>query len=131
MRGEVIARFGRRANGWENDGINIAAAEGTPVWAAENGIVVYAGEDVPAFGRMVIVRHAGGWLTAYAHNREILVGVGDVVRRGQTIARVGRTGSVDRPQLHFQIRRGREPVDPLAHLPRGTRLAARAGSAVQ
>ena len=131
VRGRVIARFGRRADGWENDGVNIAAPEGTPVRAAENGIVVYAGEDIPAFGRMVILRHAGGWLTAYAHNAELLVRVGDVVRRGQTIAKVGSSGAVDRPQLHFQLRRGREPVDPLAHLPRTTRVAARGGSALQ
>jgi len=131
VQGQVIARFGRRADGWKNDGINIAAPAGAPVHAAENGIVVYAGEDIPAFGRMVILRHADGWLTTYAHNAELLVQVGDVVRRGQTIAKVGRTGSVDRPQLHFQLRQGRKPVDPLAHLPRATHVAARTGSAVQ
>jgi len=134
VEGRVIARFGRRASGLENDGINIAAPEGTPVRAAEGGVVVYAGEAIPAFGRMVILRHAGGWLTAYAHNRTLLVTVGDVVRRGQVIAKVGRTGAVDRPQLHFQIRRGRRPVDPLAHLPPPRRprlVAVRAGSAAQ
>ncbi len=129
VEGPILARFGRRRNGLENDGINIAAPEGTPVRAAESGVVVYAGEAIPAFGRMVILRHAGGWLTAYAHNRTLLVTVGDVVRRGQIIAKVGQTGEVDRPQLHFQLRRGRRPVDPLAHLPprRPRMVAARGG----
>ncbi len=125
VQGEVIARFGRRPNGLRNDGINIAAPEGTPVRAAEAGVVVYAGEAIPAFGRMLIIRHAGGYLTAYAHNRVLLVTVGDVVRRGQIIARVGKSGEVARPQLHFQIRKGRSPQDPLALLGPARRVAAR------
>ena len=112
VQGEVVDGFGPKPDGRRNDGINIAARAGTPVRAAENGIVVYAGSAVPAFGRMLIIRHAGGYLTTYAHNEALLVTVGDRVRRGQIVARVGATGNVARPQLHFQLRAGRDPVDP-------------------
>ncbi len=125
VEGPILARFGKRANGLRNDGINIAAPEGTPVRAAESGVVVYAGDAIPAFGRMLIIRHADGYLTAYAHNATLLVSVGDVVRRGQTIARVGHTGDVATPQLHFQLRRGSRPLDPLAYLGKPAHLAAR------
>ncbi len=112
VRGEILDGFGAKPDGRRNDGINIAGRRGEPVRAAEAGVVVYAGADVSAFGRMLIIRHAGGYVTAYAHNDALLVGVGDVVRRGQVIARLGASGAVTRPQLHFQIRAGIEPVDP-------------------
>ena len=123
----MLDEFGVKPDGRRNDGINIAARAGTPVRAAENGIVVYAGSAVPAFGRMLIIRHAGGYLTTYAHNAALLVTVGDRVRRGQIVARVGATGDVARPQLHFQLRAGREPVDPRRLLRGGTELARRSG----
>jgi murein DD-endopeptidase MepM/ murein hydrolase activator NlpD len=101
-----------------NDGINIAAAAGTPVRASEAGTVAYAGNELRGFGNMLLLKHGGGWVTAYAHNKELLVKRGEKVRRGQVIARVGSTGGVDQPQLHFEIRKGKRAVDPLDELPR-------------
>jgi murein DD-endopeptidase MepM/ murein hydrolase activator NlpD len=83
------------------------------VVAAENGIVVFAGNEIPGFGQMLLISHADGFMTAYAHNRELLVGVGDRVERGQKVAAVGRTGNVRSPQLHFELRDGKEPIDPV------------------
>jgi murein DD-endopeptidase MepM/ murein hydrolase activator NlpD len=116
VRGEIASAFGKKPNGARNDGINIRAPEGTPVLAAENGVVVYAGDEIPGYGRMLLVGHAHGFTTAYAHNRDLLVGVGDVVDRGQRIATVGTTGDVGTPQLHFELRDGKDPIDPVAHL---------------
>ena len=91
--------------------------------AAESGVVAYAGNEVRGFGNMLLLKHADGWVTAYAHNQELLVRRGDRVQRGQVIARVGSTGSVDRPQLHFEIRKGKQAVDPLEELPRPSAAA--------
>ena len=124
-RGEVIGTFGTKPDGRRNDGINIAAPAGTLVRAAENGLVVYADEDLAAFGRMLLVRHAGGYLSAYAHNEALLVTRGDIVTRGQPIAKVGRSGDVVEPQLHFEIRQGKSPVDPTALLGEGEISIAR------
>jgi murein DD-endopeptidase MepM/ murein hydrolase activator NlpD len=124
--GDVISTFGAKPDGRRNDGINIAAPAGSIVRAAENGLVVYADEDLAAFGRMLLVRHADGYLTAYAHNDALLVTRGDTVTRGQPIAKVGRSGEVVEPQLHFEIRRGKSAVDPVALLGDGdVRLAQR------
>lgn len=112
VRGPVLSSFGRKQSGVHNDGINIVAPRGTPVRAAENGVVAYAGEELRGFGRLLLIKHADGWITAYAHNEKLLVARGDVVKRGQTIARVGSSGSVDRPQLHFEVRRGTRAVNP-------------------
>ena len=112
VRGPVLSSFGRKKSGVHNDGINIVAPRGTPVRAAENGVVAYAGEELKGFGRLLLIKHADGWITAYAHNEKLLVTRGDVVKRGQTIARVGSSGSVDRPQLHFEVRRGTRAVNP-------------------
>jgi len=116
VRGKLVSRFGPKSGGRHNDGINIAAPKGAPVRAAENGVVAYAGDDLADFGNLILIRHDGGWVTAYAHNAEILVERGDTVQRGQTIARVGTTGSVDRHQLHFEIRKGTRAVDPEEYL---------------
>ncbi len=116
VRGEVIGRFGGSDQGLHNDGINIAVPEGTPIRAADTGVVAYAGNEIQGFGTLVLIKHAGGWMTAYAHAARLEVRRGDTVRRGQVIARAGRSGSVDRPQLHFEIRRDARPVDPLDHL---------------
>lgn len=125
VRGDILSRFGEQPNGARNDGINIAARQGTPVHAAENGIVVYAGEAIAGFGRMLLIRHADGFTTAYAHNARLLVSVGDEVTRGQPIAEVGATGAVQRPQLHFELRAGRQAIDPAKHLVRtGTQVAS-------
>jgi murein DD-endopeptidase MepM/ murein hydrolase activator NlpD len=115
-RGRIVAGFGRRPNGEQNDGINIALPEGTPIKAAESGTVIYAGNELTGFGNLVLVRHADGWVTAYAHAKEITVARGAEVRRGQVIGTVGATGAVNQPQLHFELRKGSTPVDPLPHL---------------
>ncbi len=116
VQGPVAVGFGNRGKGVRNDGINILARRGTGVRAAENGVVAYSGNAVRGFGNLVLIKHAGGWMSAYAHNEVLLVRTGQKVRRGQTISRVGSTGSVNRPQLHFELRRGRRAVDPLRYL---------------
>ena len=116
LRGAVISRFGPKAGGLHNDGINIAASTGAPIVAAEDGVVAYAGNELRGFGNLLLVRHAGGWTTAYAHGERLLVKRGDRVRKGDVIARVGATGRVQRPQLHFELRRGTDAVDPLRFL---------------
>jgi hypothetical protein len=93
--------------------------EGTPIRAAEDGVVAYAGNELKTYGNLVLVRHANGYVTAYAHASEILVKRDDPVKRGQIIAKVGQTGSVTTPQLHFEIRKGSTPVDPAPFLDRG------------
>jgi murein DD-endopeptidase MepM/ murein hydrolase activator NlpD len=116
--GEVISRFGPKPGGLYNDGVNIAAREGTPVLAAADGTVAYAGKELKGFGNLILIRHANGWISAYAHNESLLVAKGDVVRHGQPIARVGKSGDVERPQLHFELREETDAVDPLLYLPR-------------
>jgi murein DD-endopeptidase MepM/ murein hydrolase activator NlpD len=116
VRGRVISSFGEKSNGTTNDGINIAVPEGTSVRAAENGVVIYSGSELEGFGNLVLVRHANDWVTAYAHNSELLVNRGDTISRGQVIARAGKTGNVNSPQLRFELRKGSNPVDPLKHL---------------
>jgi murein DD-endopeptidase MepM/ murein hydrolase activator NlpD len=118
VRGRVIAGFGRRPDGTQNDGINLAVPQGTDIHAAEGGRVAYAGNEIRAYGNLILIRHDNGWVTAYAHNDQILVKRDDVVRRGQVIAKAGRTGTVDQPQVHFELRQGAKPVDPLPHMER-------------
>ncbi len=116
VRGRIISTFGPKAGGQHNDGINVAVPEGTEIKAAEDGVVAYAGNELKGYGNLVLLRHADGWMTAYAHNSQLLVKRGDSVRRGQTIARAGQTGGVSSPQLHFEIRKGSTPVDPTQYL---------------
>ena len=116
VRGRVIAGFGPKPNGIQNDGINLAVPEGTPVKAADDGVVAYAGNELKGYGNLVLVRHSNGFVTAYAHASEIMVKRGDAVKRGQVIAKSGQTGSVASPQLHFEIRKGATPVDPSQYL---------------
>jgi len=117
VRGHVLEGFGAGHGGTQNDGINIAARAGAPVYAAASGEVVYVGNELRGYGNLVLLKHEGGYITAYAHNAAILVRKGEHVVRGQTIARVGKTGEVGSPQLHFEIRQGRNPVDPVQFLP--------------
>ena len=112
----MIAGYGPTPNGQQNDGINLALPEGTPVKAAEDGVVAYAGNELKGYGNLVLVRHANGYVTAYAHAKELLVKRGEQVKRGQTIAVSGQTGSVNAPQLHFEIRKGSSPLDPMRFL---------------
>ncbi len=116
-RGRVISGAGAMTNGQQNDGINLALPEGTPVHAAEDGVVAYAGSELKGYGNLVLIRHSNGFVTAYAHASEIMVKRGDQVRRGQVIAKSGQTGNVSSPQLHFEIRKGSTPVDPMQYLP--------------
>jgi murein DD-endopeptidase MepM/ murein hydrolase activator NlpD len=116
VRGKVITTYGAKTNGKTNDGINLAVPEGTPVKAAEDGVVAYSGNELKGYGNLVLVRHANGYVTAYAHASELLVKRGDVIKRGQVIAKSGQSGEVGSPQLHFEIRKGSTPVDPLQFL---------------
>ena len=116
VRGRVLAGFGPTPDGLHNDGINIAARAGAPVIAAENGVVVYAGSELKGFGNLLLIRHADGWMTAYAHLDKQLVKKGQKVTKGQAIGTVGSTGGVSQPQLHFEIRRGTQAVDPAKFL---------------
>lgn len=116
VRGQVISGFGPKGKGLHNDGINIAAPAGSAVKAADNGVVVYAGSELEGFGNLILIKHAGGYITAYGHNSRVLVKIGDTIRRGQAIAQVGSSGHVDRPQLHFEVRRGKQALDPVRYL---------------
>jgi murein DD-endopeptidase MepM/ murein hydrolase activator NlpD len=116
VRGKIISGYGAKTNGQHNDGINLSVPEGTEIKAAENGVVAYSGTELKGYGNLVLLRHADGWMTAYAHNSQLLVKRGDQVRRGQPIARAGQTGGVSSPQVHFEIRKGSTPVDPTQYL---------------
>ncbi len=125
VRGSLIASYGAGENGTHNDGINIAAPRGTIVVAAGAGTVAYAGNELRGYGNLVLIKHINGWMTAYAHNSALLVKRGEKVRRGQPIARVGTTGAVGEPQLHFEIRHGTKALDPVDYLPAITAASAR------
>lgn len=112
VKGPIISSYGPKEGGLHNDGINIAAPVGTPVKAAQSGVVAYAGNELKGYGNLLLVRHANGWMTAYAHNSKLLVKRGDTVTRGQTISLSGSSGSVTSPQVHFEIRKGSKAVDP-------------------
>ena len=116
VRGRVITAYGAKTNGKANDGINLAVPEGTPVKAADDGVVAYSGNELKGYGNLVLIRHANGYVTAYAHASELLVKRGDTIKRGQVIAKSGQSGEVASPQLHFEIRKGSSPVDPLQFL---------------
>ncbi len=116
VRGRIISGFGKKPSGERNDGINLAVPEGTSVKAAEDGTVIYAGNELKSYGNLVLIRHTNGWVSAYAHNSKLEVKRGDQVRRGQVIALSGMTGGVTTPQVHFELRKDATPVDPLQHM---------------
>ena len=116
VKGRIVSAFGTRPDGGHNDGIDLAVPQGTSVMAAENGVVAYAGNELKGYGNLILIRHANNWVSAYAHNEEILVKRGDKVRRGQIIAKAGATGSVTQPQVHFELRKGSRPVDPTKYM---------------
>ncbi len=116
VRGKVISGFGSKPNGLKNEGINIAVPEGTSIRAAESGVVAYAGNELKGYGNLVLIRHEGGYVTAYAHAKEIFVKRGDTVKRGDVIAKAGQTGSVSSPQVHFEVRKGATALDPMKFL---------------
>jgi murein DD-endopeptidase MepM/ murein hydrolase activator NlpD len=112
LPGRIISGFGAKPGGRFNDGVNLKANAGEAVRAAGDGVVAYAGDAIPGFGNLLLVKHAGGWVSAYAHNEALLVARGARVKAGEAIARAGQSGAVAEPQLHFELRRGRTPVDP-------------------
>lgn len=116
IKGKILSGYGAKSGGLFNDGINIGAAKGTTVKAAENGVVAYAGNEVKGMGNLIIVQHAAGWMTVYAHMDSLAVRRGTRVNVGQKIGTVGETGKVDTPQLHFEIRKGTKAYNPTAHL---------------
>ena len=116
VKGHIIAAFGAKSNGATNDGINLAVPEGTPIKAADDGVVAYAGNELKGYGNLVLIRHSNGFVSAYANASELLVKRGDTIKRGQVIAHAGQTGNVSSPQLHFEIRKGSTPVDPAKYL---------------
>jgi murein DD-endopeptidase MepM/ murein hydrolase activator NlpD len=116
VRGRVVAAYGNSPGGGHNDGINIAAPLGTPVRAIDSGTVVYAGNEVKGYGNIVLIRHANGWISAYAHLDDVTVKPGDAIAAGEVIAKVGNSGGVAEPQLHFELRRGKKPVNPTEFL---------------
>lgn len=116
VKGKILSGYGTKANGLHNDGINIAASRGAPVKAAENGVVVYAGDQLKGFGNLVLVRHADKWMTAYGHMDSLSVKKGQTVKKGERLGAAGSTGGVDGPQLHFEVRRGTEALNPVAFL---------------
>lgn len=118
VSGKIITGFGQRNDGTHNDGINLSVPLGTSVHAAESGTVAYAGSELKGYGNLILLRHDNGWVTAYAHNEQLTVKRGDKVQRGQVIATAGRSGSVDQPQVHFELRQGSKPVDPVPFLER-------------
>jgi murein DD-endopeptidase MepM/ murein hydrolase activator NlpD len=118
VSGRVISDYGSTRTGERNDGINIAAAQGAPIHAAASGTVSYCGNELKGYGNLVLIKHEGGYITAYAHVDNFIVNRDDRVLAGQVIAYAGATGDVATPQLHFEIRQGVRPIDPKALLPK-------------
>ena len=127
VRGRVLEGFGTGQDGTHNDGINIAASRGAAIEATDGGIVAYSGNELRGYGNLILVKHPNGWISAYAHCDLVLVKTGQKVVRGQVIARVGATGNVSEPQLHFELRRGKKPVDPREYLPPLSTTASKEG----
>jgi murein DD-endopeptidase MepM/ murein hydrolase activator NlpD len=115
VHGEIISRFGMR-HGEHHEGIDIRAAKGTPVRAAESGRVIHADASLAGYGKMIVIKHAGRLYSVYAHNSRLLVRVGQFVEKGEEIAEVGATGNATTPHLHFEIRNNNTPRDPLEFL---------------
>jgi len=114
--GKIISNYGAKKSGFHNDGVNIAAARGTLVKSAENGVVVYAGNALKGSGNLILVRHENRWMSAYGHLDKIDVRKGQVIKRGSVIGKVGSTGSVSTPQLHFELRRGTSALNPVRYM---------------
>lgn len=114
VEGTLLSGYGPKAGKRFNDGVNIAAPAGTPVRAAASGVVIYTGNELRSFGNLILIRHAGGWSSAYAHTEGVRVKRNQRVERGAVIAAVGRSGSVACPQLHFELRRDAKAIDPFA-----------------
>ena len=116
VQGTTITYFGKQKGGRKNDGINIASVKGNPVRAALNGKVIYRGNELLAWGNLIIIKHKNNWTTAYAHLDKLLVKKGEIVKTGDIIASIGSTGNVNKSQLHFQVRKNSRPLDPIKFL---------------
>jgi murein DD-endopeptidase MepM/ murein hydrolase activator NlpD len=116
VQGSIIAYFGKQKGGRKNDGINILSVKGNPVRAAMGGKVIYRGNELLAWGNLIIIKHKNNWTTAYAHLDKLLVRKGEIIKTGDIIASVGATGNVDKSQLHFQVRKKSKPLDPIKFL---------------
>lgn len=116
VKGKVISGYGKKNTGFHNDGVNIQVKEGTPIRAAENGVVSYVGNEMRSFGNLLLVSHADGYVTAYGHTERALVSKGDAVKKGEVIAYAGSTGNVSESQLHFEIRKKGRAINPVAML---------------
>ena len=117
VEGRIVSRFGPGESGERQNGVNIAAPLGTPVRAAADGVVAYAGSGIQSLGGLIILKHGGGWTSVYGYAARLLVQRGQAVKQGQSLAVSGQTGAADRPAVHFELRKGRTPVDPLSQLP--------------
>ena len=126
VHGRILANYGSSTGGTRNEGINIAAPLGTPVRSIDGGTVAYVGNEVKGYGNLVLVKHTNGWISAYAHLDGVMVKKGDTVGAGEVIGKVGDTGGVGEPQLHFELRRGQKPVDPKEFLEPAGSAAAKA-----
>lgn len=116
VSGPIVLGYGPKSGGLYNDGINIGAARGTPIRAADIGVVTYVGNELRGFGNLALIKHGDGYVTAYAHMSDAVIKQGQTVSRGQVIGSVGSTGAVDKPQLHFEIRKGLKARDPARYL---------------
>jgi murein DD-endopeptidase MepM/ murein hydrolase activator NlpD len=118
VKGPILRGFGTLGGGIRNDGVNIGATRGTPIGAAADGVVAYVGSEIPAYGTLILLRHGDGWISAYGYADSISVTRGQKVVRGQTIGRSGISPYSGDPQVHFEIRNGRKPVNPMTYLAR-------------
>ena len=118
LKGKVVSSYGSKGSGLYNDGINIAAPRGSLVRAAENGVVVYTGDEIKGYGNLVLIKHSDGWVSAYAHLDKIHVVRGAQIARGAKLGSVGMSGNVDSPQLHFELRKGAQTKNPLSLMDR-------------
>ena len=116
VKGKIISKYGKSSNGFFNDGININSKLNQKVSASNDGVIIYSGNEIPGYGNLVLIKHSQNWITAYAHLGKVSIEKGDKVKKGQIIGLVGKTGNVRKPQLHFEIRKGKEAVNPLNYL---------------
>ena len=113
VKGKLISKYGKSKEGFYNDGINIDSKKGTKVMSSQAGKVIYCGNEIPGYGNLILIKHSKNWITAYAHLNEVFTEKGKKVIKGEIIGSVGNTGNVRSPQLHFEIRKGKESVNPL------------------
>ena len=116
MKGKILIKYGSGNSGFFNDGINIKSSSGTAVKASNDGEIIYSGNEIPGYGNLILIKHSKNWITAYAHLKKIYKRKGTLVKKGESIGAIGKSGNVKTPQLHFEIRKGKEAVDPLKYL---------------